>query len=73
MRRAEDAVRASHLGWTISRPPRLTDKAASGRYRTALDRNLPRGYTVSRADLAACMLTLLGDPSTVHRHVAIAN
>jgi putative NADH-flavin reductase len=73
MRRAEDEVRASHLDWTIFRPPRLTDKAATGTYRTAIDRNLPRGYTVSRAGLAACMLTLLEDRSTVHRHVAIAN
>jgi hypothetical protein len=55
------------------RPPRLTGKPAAGTYRTALDRNLPRGYTVSRADLAACMLTLLADPATIGRHVSIAN
>ncbi len=73
MRGGEEEVRASHLDWTIFRPPRLTDKAATGGYRTAIDRNLPRGYTVSRADLAACMLALLDDPATVHRHVAIAN
>ena len=29
--------------------------------------------TVSRADLAACMLASLSDPATVHRHVAIAS
>jgi putative NADH-flavin reductase len=73
MRRAEDEVRHSHLDWTIMRPPRLTGKPATGTYRTALDRNLPRGYTVSRADLAACMLTLLADPATIGRHVSIAN
>jgi uncharacterized protein YbjT (DUF2867 family) len=73
MRRAEDEVRHSHLDWTIMRPPRLTGKPAAGTYRTALDRNLPRGYTVSRADLAACMLTLLADPATIGRHVSIAN
>jgi putative NADH-flavin reductase len=73
MRRAEDEVRASGLDWTIFRPPRLTGKAATGSYRTAIDRNLPRGYTVSRADLAACMLTMIDDPRTVHRHIGIAN
>jgi hypothetical protein len=26
-----------------------------------------------RADLAACMLTLLDDPATVHRRISIAN
>ncbi len=54
-------------------PESLTDKAATGAYRTAIDRNLPHGFTVSRADLAACMLASLSDPATVHRHVAIAS
>lgn len=72
MRRAEDEVRESDLDWTIMRPPRLTGKAATGTYRTAVDRNLPRGYTVSRAGLAACMLTLLADAAAVRRHVCIA-
>jgi hypothetical protein len=39
----------------------------------SIDRNLPHGFTVSRADLAACMLASLSDPATVHRHVAIAS
>jgi putative NADH-flavin reductase len=73
MRCAEDEIRASDLNWTIMRPPRLTGKPAAGTYRTAIDRNLPRGYTISRADLAACMLTLLDDTATVHRHISIAN
>jgi putative NADH-flavin reductase len=73
MRRAEDEIRDSNLDWTIMRPPSLNDKAAKGTYRTGIGRNLPHGFTISRADLAACMLTLLDDPATVHRHVAIAN
>ena len=52
------------LGWFV---------AATGAYRTAIDRNLPHGFTVSRADLAACMLAMLADPATAHRHVAIAS
>ena len=70
---AEDEIHASDLDWTIFRPPSLTDKPARGTYRTAIDRNLPHEFSISRADLAACMLTLLDDPATVHRHVAIAN
>ena len=73
MRRGEDEIRQSNLEWTIFRPPSLTGKPARGTYRTAIDRNLPHGFTISRADLAACMLALLDDASTVHRHVAIAN
>jgi putative NADH-flavin reductase len=73
MRTGEDEIRHSNLDWTIFRPPSLTGKPARGTYRTAIDRNLPHGFTISRADLAACMLTLLGDPATVHKHVSIAN
>jgi putative NADH-flavin reductase len=73
MRAGEEEIRRSGLDWTILRPPALTAKAATGTYRTAIDRNLPHGFQVSRADLAACMLALLDDPATVHTHVAIAN
>jgi putative NADH-flavin reductase len=73
MRRGEDEIRASDLDWTIFRPPALNGKPATGAYRTAIDRNLPHGFTVSRADLAACILATLADPATIHRHVAIAS
>jgi len=73
MRGAEDEIHASNLDWTTMRPPSLTGKAAGGTYRTATDRNLPHGFSISRADLAACMLTLPDKPASVHRHVAIAN
>jgi putative NADH-flavin reductase len=73
MRAGEAEIRQSDLDWTILRPPALTDKAATGTYRIAIDRNLPRGFSVSRADLAACILTLIDDPAVVHGHVAIAN
>lgn len=73
MRSAESAVRASDLDWTIMRPPGLTSKPAKGKYRTAIDSNLPRGFTISRSDLAACMLGLIGDPATVHKHIAVAS
>jgi putative NADH-flavin reductase len=73
MRAGEEEIRQSDLDWTIVRPPALTDKPATGTYRLAIDRNLPHGFSISRADLAACILALLDDPATVHRHVAIAN
>jgi putative NADH-flavin reductase len=72
-RGAEDEIHASGLDWTIFRPPSLTGKPASGTYRTAIDRNLPHCFRISRADLAACMLTLLDDPATVHKHVCAAS
>jgi len=37
MRRGEEEIRDSDLDWTIFRPPSLTDKPATGAYRTAID------------------------------------
>jgi putative NADH-flavin reductase len=72
MRRAEDAIHESALDWTIVRPPRLSDHAATGKWRTAIDRNLPHGFTIARGDLAACILSLINDPDTIHTHVFVA-
>jgi putative NADH-flavin reductase len=69
----EGEIRASDLDWTIFRPPSLTNKPARGTFRVATERNLPRCFTITRADLAACMLSTLDDPATIHRHVCVAN
>jgi putative NADH-flavin reductase len=69
----EQEIRASDLDWTIFRPPSLTNKPAKGSYRIATDRNLPRCFTITRADLAACMLSTLDDPATIHRHICAAS
>jgi putative NADH-flavin reductase len=70
--RMEDALRDSDLEWTVVRPPRLTDGPATGRYRTAYDRNVRGGSSVSRADVANVMLAALRDPKSVRRAVGIA-
>jgi putative NADH-flavin reductase len=72
MQRTEALVRGSTLEWTIVRPPRLLDQPASGHYRLELERNVRRGVTISRADLAIAILDLLDRPDTVHRHVFVA-
>ena len=72
MRGAESLIRASDMDWTIFRPPALNSKPARG-YRTAIDRNLPHGFSVTRADLAACMVAMLPEPAIVHHHVGVAN
>jgi uncharacterized protein YbjT (DUF2867 family) len=69
----EDVLRASDLDWTAVRPPRLTDKPATGRYRTAYGQNLRRGVFVSRADVAHYMLSILDQPETFRRTAGIAN
>jgi putative NADH-flavin reductase len=70
--RMEAEVRRSDLDWTIMRPPRLTDRPPTARYRVAFDRNLPRGRFISRADLAGAMLRLLDDSQSVHAAVTVA-
>ena len=70
---AEEEIRTSGLDWTIFRPPSLTNKPAKGTYRVAIDRNLPRCFSITRADLAACMLNALEDPASIHRHICTAN
>jgi uncharacterized protein YbjT (DUF2867 family) len=69
----EEILRDSGLDWTAVRPPRLTDKPATGTYRVAYGQNLRGGVLVSRADVAHLMLRALDQPDTVKQVVALAN
>jgi putative NADH-flavin reductase len=70
--RMEDVLRDSDLDWTAVRPPRLTSKPVTGRYRTALGQNIRRGLFVSRADVAHYMLGILDQAETFRRTAGIA-
>jgi putative NADH-flavin reductase len=69
----EADIRRSDIEWTVVRPPRLTDKPVTGRYRLAIGANVPNGSLVSRADVAHAMLALLEDPRAVEAAVGVAN
>ncbi|MDX3586244.1 NAD(P)-dependent oxidoreductase [Streptomyces europaeiscabiei] len=69
----EQTLRDSGLEWTVSRPPKLTDKPLTGRYRTAWNRNIRGGFSVSRADVAHHMLAMVNQPDTIEQVVGIAN
>jgi putative NADH-flavin reductase len=69
----EDVLRDSDLDWTIVRPPRLTSKPVTGRYRTAYGQNIRRGVFVSRADVAHYMLRALSQPDTFRQTIGIAS
>jgi putative NADH-flavin reductase len=71
--RMEDVLRGRGLDWTVVRPPRLTNKPATGRYRTAAGQNVRGGALISRADVAGFMLALAGRPETAGQVMAIAN
>jgi uncharacterized protein YbjT (DUF2867 family) len=69
----ERLLRDSGLEWTVSRPPKLTDKPLTGSYRTALNRNIRGGFSVPRADVAHHMLTTIDRPDTVGQVIGIAS
>lgn len=69
----EDVVRASDLDWTVLRPPRLTDKPVTGRYRTRTNVNVSRGLHVSRADVAHLALGVADDPDTYRSAIFLAD
>jgi uncharacterized protein YbjT (DUF2867 family) len=62
--RADEAVRASGLDWTIVRPGRLTDEPGTGRVRIAV--RTGRG-DVPRDDVAAVLAAVLHEPATAGR------
>ncbi len=70
--RMEDVLRDSGLDWTAVRPPRLNSKPATGRYRTALGRNLRHGLVISRADVADYLLRAVTEPGTRQQTVGLA-
>jgi nucleoside-diphosphate-sugar epimerase len=69
----EAGIRRSGTEWTVVRPPRLTDKPLTARYRLAYGANVANGGFVSRADVAHAMLALLADPRSVRLPVGIAS
>ena len=69
----EGVVRASGLDWTVLRPPQLTDKPLTGRYRTRQGLNLRRGLRVARADVAHLALAVVADPDTFRTAIYLAD
>jgi putative NADH-flavin reductase len=69
----EDILAGSGLDWTVVRPPQLTDKPLTGTYRTAHGQNIRGGWSVPRADVAQFMITVLGQPGTIHQAIGIAS
>jgi putative NADH-flavin reductase len=68
----EGQIERSGTDWTVVRPPRLVSKPLTGTYRTCVGGNVPRGYSVSRADVAHLMLAVLDNPATIRHPVGIA-
>jgi len=69
----ERVLEESELDWTIVRPPELTDKPYTGKYRVR-EGHLPRfGFKISRADVADFMIKVVEDRSSIRKIVGVSN
>jgi uncharacterized protein YbjT (DUF2867 family) len=68
----EAQLQRSGIAWTDVRPPMLVNEPLTGQYRMALGANVPRGSTISRADVAHAMLDALQQPQTIRQAVGLA-
>ena len=69
----EEILMRSDVCWTIVRPPQLTNKSVTGRYRVAIDKHLPRALKISRSDLAHFLLHHLSSENTFRRKIEVAS
>jgi|GraSoiStandDraft_14_1057315.scaffolds.fasta_scaffold77359_2 putative NADH-flavin reductase len=69
----EQVFAESGLDWTIVRPPQLTDKPYTGKYRVREGRLPSFGFKISRADVADFMLKAVENRSSIGKIVGICN
>lgn len=72
MRHMEQIIRASNLAWTIVRPSRLFDGEHTGHYRVGSSGELAQANSISRADVADCMLSQLDNKAHWQQAIAVA-
>ena len=69
----EQTVSGSGLDWTIVRPPQLTDRLRTGKYRVR-EGHLPRfGFKISRADVADFFVKTVEDRASVEKIIGTSN
>jgi putative NADH-flavin reductase len=69
----EAVVQDSRLNWTIVRPPQLTNKAHSGKWRVRVGHLPFMGFTASRADVADFMVQAMEQQSYSRQIVGFAD
>jgi putative NADH-flavin reductase len=69
----ERIIAESGLDWTIVRPPQLTDKPGTGKYRVR-ESHLPRfGFNIARADVADCFIKTVEGRDFVEKILGASN
>lgn len=69
----EQIVTASGLDWTLVRPPQLTDKPPTGRYRVREEHLPVFGFKIARADVADFMIRCAEHHASIRRIVGVCN
>jgi putative NADH-flavin reductase len=69
----EQVFEKSELDWTMVRPPELTDRPYTGKYRVR-EGHLPLfGFKISRADVADSMIKIVENRSSIRKVVGVCN
>ncbi len=68
----ETLIKESDINFTIMRPPRLTNKPVTGKYRFAANSFLKNCLSISRADVAHFMINHINDAQTFRSIVEIS-
>lgn len=71
LRQMEQLVKQSSADWTIIRPPQLTDKPVTGRYRVAINSYLKNCLKISRADVAHYIINNIANPAIYQATIEI--
>jgi putative NADH-flavin reductase len=72
LRVMENVIKMSNVNWTIIRPPQLTDKPLTSKYRIAINTFLKSCLKISRADVAHFMIRHITDEDTYKATVEIS-
>jgi putative NADH-flavin reductase len=69
----EQVFAQSQLDWTMVRPPELTDRPYTGKYRVQESRLPIFGFKISRADVAHFMIMAVENHSFIRKVVGVCN
>ncbi len=68
----ENTFQKSGLDWTLVRPPQLTNKPRTGKYRVLEGHLPPFGFNISRADVADFMIKGGENHASIHKIIGLA-
>ena len=69
----EKIFEESGLDWTLVRPPQLTDKPGTGKYRVLESHLPPFGFKIARADVADFMIKASENHASIQKVIGLAN